>query len=95
MLDTQLKEAEQNFHRLRSQHDGILDMMNKCRPRKNQSELKMRQSSPENHSFETATTGTIANSEGRHFHLNINTVPFILGGSVAPSHNVKSNVQNV
>jgi hypothetical protein len=25
----------------------------------------------------------------------MNTVPFILGASTAPSHNVKSNVQNV
>ena len=35
------------------------------------------------------------NSEGRHYHLDLNTVPFILGASTTPSHNVKSNVQNV
>ncbi|CAF2323120.1 unnamed protein product [Rotaria sp. Silwood2] len=94
--DKQLKEAEQNFHRLRNQHNEVLDMMNECRPRKNRSKRKKKQSSPDNHSFDTATTGTTStNSEGRHFHLNMNTVPFILGGSIAPSHNVKSNVQNV
>ncbi|CAF3299252.1 unnamed protein product [Rotaria socialis] len=91
-LDKQLKEAEQNFHRLHDQHNGILDMMNECRPRKKRSKCKIKRSSPDSNSFETGTT---ANSEGRHFHLNINTVPFILGGSTAPSHNVKSNVQNV
>ncbi|CAF3351900.1 unnamed protein product [Rotaria sp. Silwood1] len=90
--DKQLKEAEQNFHRLRNQHNQILDMMNDYRPRKNRSKRKKKQSSSDNHSFDTATT---INSEGRHFHLNMNTVPFILGGSTAPSHNVKSNVQNL
>ena len=33
--------------------------------------------------------------EGRHYHLDMNDVPFILGASTNPSHNVKSNVQNV
>ncbi|CAF0901164.1 unnamed protein product [Rotaria sordida] len=90
--DKQLKEAEENFHHLRDQHNGVLDMMNECRPRKTRSKRKKKQSSPDDHSSDTATT---TNSEGRHFHLNMNTVPFILGRSTAPSHNVQSNVQNV
>ena len=37
----------------------------------------------------------LPNNEGRHYHLDMNNVPFILGQSTSPSHNVKSNVQNV
>ncbi len=71
-------------------------MTSEQRPRRSRSGRKKKRTSQHNHSFETATTGTSSNSDGgRHFHLDMNTVPFILGASTSPSHNVKSNVQNV
>ena len=63
--------------------------MEERRPRKSRLE---RQNKQDNRSCDTTTT---TNSDRRHFHLNMNTVPFILGSSTSPSHNVKSNVQNV
>jgi hypothetical protein len=92
MFYKQFKEVKQNFHRfLKDQH-----IISEHRPRKTRSSRKKKRSSQHNGSFDTATTGTTGtNSEGRHFHLDMNTVPFILGASTAPSHNVKSNVQNV
>ena len=83
------------FHHLQDQHPKVLQTMSEHRPRRNRSRRKKKRSAEHNQSFETATTGTTTNSEGRHFHLDMNTVPFILGASTAPSHNVKSNVQNV
>ena len=35
------------------------------------------------------------NADGRHYHLDMTSIPFILGSSTSPSHNVKSNVQKV
>jgi hypothetical protein len=80
----------------KDQHGKVFEMISEHRPRKTRSSRKKKRSSQHNGSFETVTTGTTAtNSEGRHFHLDMNTVPFILGASTSPSHNVKSNVQNV
>lgn len=70
-------------------------MIDEHRPRRNRSRRKKKRSFHENYSLDTATTGATADSEGRHFHLNVNTVPFILGASTEQSHNVNSNVQNV
>jgi hypothetical protein len=78
----------------KDENDKIFQVINEHRPRKTRSTRKKKRSSQHNGSFDTATT-TSANPEGRHFHLDMNTVPFILGASTAPSHNVKSNVQNV
>ncbi|CAF1456736.1 unnamed protein product [Adineta ricciae] len=50
---------------------------------------RKKRSSQEHHSCEPT------NTDARHFHLDMNSVPFILGASTSPSHNVKSNVQNV
>lgn len=47
------------------------------------------------HKGNVDTSPSTANLDGRHYHLDLNAVPFIVGGSTAPSYNVKSNVQNV
>ena len=66
------------------------------RPRRTRSAKEMKRSSRANQNTELKSTGPSGNNnEGRHYHLDLNTVPFILGASTTPSHNVKSNVQNV
>ncbi len=94
-IDEQLRQAEENFRRLQAQHKRVAQILNEhqpppVKPRKNR---KKKRSSRHNHSLDSAIAS--ANAEGRHHHLDLNHVPFILGQSTAPSHNVKSNVQNV
>ena len=96
MLNRIFVDIQLIFVHCSDQHGQIFEVINEHRPRKTRLGRKKKRSSQHNGSFDTATTGTIsANPEGRHFHLDMNTVPFILGSSTAPSHNVKSNVQNV
>jgi hypothetical protein len=95
-VDEQLKKAKKTSSHLEDQHGKVLHMTSEHRPRKNRSERKKKRSPQHNGSFDTVTTGTATtNSDGRHYHLDMNTVPFILGASTSPSHNVNSNVQNV
>lgn len=91
-IDEQLREAEENFRRLQNQHKRVMQVLNEHQsPPKIRTGRKKKRPTPHNHSFDSATL----NTEGRHHHLDLNNVPFILGQSTAPSHNVKSNVQNV
>lgn len=93
-IDEQLREAEENFRRLQNQHKRVMQVLNEHRspPKIRTGRKKKRPTQQQhNHSFDSATL----NTEGRHHHLDLNNVPFILGQSTAPSHNVKSNVQNV
>jgi hypothetical protein len=84
------------FVYFKDQHEKVFEIIDEHRPRKTRSSRKKKRSSQLNGSFDTATSGTTTtNPEGRHYHLDMNTVPFILGSSTTPSHNVKSNVQNV
>lgn len=76
------------------EYNTNLNLINQQKPRKIRSNRKKKRSSQPNRSFETETTAA-ANPDGRHYHLDMNTVPFILGASTNPSHNVKSNLQNV
>lgn len=93
-IDEQLEEAERNFRRLQTQHRRVLEVLNENRsPPRTRSTRKKKRSSQHNRSMDTTTTGT--NGEGRHYRLDMNSIPFILGSSTTPSHNVKSNVQKV
>ena len=93
-IDEQLRQAEENFRRLQTQHKRIVQVLNEHQPPpKPRTTRKKKRSSRHNHSLDSATAS--ANADGRHHHLDLTHVPFILGQSTAPSHNVKSNVQNV
>ncbi|CAF3279223.1 unnamed protein product [Rotaria socialis] len=89
-IDEQLIQAEENFRRLQNQHKRVLQVFNGPQSSKPRMKRKKKRSPYDNHSFDSPT-----NAEGRHYHLDMNHVPFILGQSTSPSHNVKSNVQNV
>lgn len=91
-IDDQLREAEENFRRLQSQHKRVMQVLNENRPPPKARIGRKKKRAPNvNHSFDSA----MLSNEGRHHHLDLNHVPFILGQSTSPSHNVKSNVQNV
>ena len=91
-IDEQLREAEENFRRLQNQHKRVMQVLDENRsPPKPRVARKKKRPTNANHSFDSA----MLSNEGRHHHLDLNHVPFILGQSTSPSHNVKSNVQNV
>lgn len=93
--ETNLRELTSNVHRPRPYQANLqdeFDLINQERPRKTRSSRKKKRSCQPNGSFETETTN---HPDGRHYHLDMNAVPFILGASTSPSHNVKSNLQNV
>ncbi|CAF1027493.1 unnamed protein product [Rotaria sp. Silwood1] len=92
-IDEQLKQAEENFQRLQHQHKRALQILNEHQASKHQTKRKKKRSSQNNRSCDSLTLTT--NAEGRHYHLDMNHVPFILGQSTSPSHNVKTNVQKV
>ncbi|CAF1236512.1 unnamed protein product [Adineta steineri] len=88
--DKQMKKGNQDLYSSQDQYNKkTLQITNEDRPRKIRTGRKKKRSYQENDNFD------IGNCEGRHFHVDINTVPFILGASTTPSHNVKSNLQNV
>lgn len=92
-IDEQLSKAEENFRRLQHQHKRVIQILNETDPPKPRTKRKKKRVANHNGSFDIGTTA--ANAEGRHYHLDLNNIPFILGQSTAPSHNVKSNVQKV
>ncbi|CAF1125805.1 unnamed protein product [Rotaria sordida] len=92
-IDEQLEAAEGNFRRLQHQHKRALQILNEHQSSKHPTKRKKKRSSKDNRSCDSFTSPT--NAEGRHYHLDMNNVPFILGQSTSPSHNVKSNVQKV
>ncbi|CAF4598595.1 unnamed protein product, partial [Rotaria magnacalcarata] len=81
-IDEQLRQAEENFRRLQNQHKRVLQVFNGPQTSKPRTKRKKRRSPQDNHSFDST-----ANAEGRHYHLDMNNVPFILGQSTSPSHN--------
>ncbi|UJR24833.1 hypothetical protein I4U23_006205 [Adineta vaga] len=93
--ESNLRQITNDLHRSRTVHKHPQSSPDKIErndirtPKSRVGSRRKKRSSQENHSCERTST------DGRHFHLNMNTVPFILGASTAPSHNVKSNVQNV
>jgi len=91
-VEEQLKTAEENFRRLQTQHNRVLQVFKEPRPptKPRTTRKKKRSSQSHNHSLDSGI-----NTDARHHHLDLNHVPFILGRSTAPSHNVKTNVQNV
>jgi hypothetical protein len=90
-INGQLEEAEENFRRLQTQHKRVVQILHEHRPPpKARLVRKKKRTSQHNRSLDFAT-----NPEGRHYHLDMNTIPFILGQSTSPSHNVKTNVQKV
>ncbi|CAF2868457.1 unnamed protein product [Rotaria sp. Silwood2] len=92
-IDEQLEKAEENFRRLQHQHKRALQILNENQSSKHQTKRKKKRSCHDNRSFDSLPS--TRNVEGRHYHLDMNNVPFILGQSTSPSHNVKSNVQKV
>jgi hypothetical protein len=84
-----LKEPEQDLQPIRDQHRRDLYSPNEDRSPKPRVGRRKKQPSQE------YLTSDAASADGRHFHLNMNSVPFILGASTTPSHNVKSNLQHV
>lgn len=91
-IDEQLEEAETNFRRLQDQHRRVVQLLgNDPRP----ATAKQRPARKKKRSNRSLDTTLNSQSEGRHYRLDMNDIPFILGSSTTPSHNVKTNVQRV
>ncbi|CAF0802722.1 unnamed protein product [Didymodactylos carnosus] len=107
--DHQLQNAELRFRLLEKQHGKIRQLMEdgldsspkkkfiqpfiSKRPCSGSTKGSKRKSRPL--SKRTKRNKQLVLDGERHYHLDLNTVPFILGASTSPSHNLMSNVQNV